>query len=384
MPGADFLQLDPAGAPAHGLADWLTAALRARSPTAGCRSAPGCRRPAVLADRARRVPRRGRRGVPAAGRRGPGRRPARAAAPRCRAGHRAAASPRTGAAAGRPPPHGSRSTCPPGVPDLSAFPRAAWLRAERAALSAATRRPTSATATRAATPALRAALAGWLARTRGMRAEPGEVIVVNGVAQGLALLAQVLAARGTDTVGVEDPGSRGTRDQLSRWGMRPCSRSRWTSTGCDVAALAGPGWTRSCSPRPTSSRPAWCSPRSAAGRWSTGPAPAAWSIEDDYDAEHRYDRPPVAALQAHRPGPGRPLPAASPRRWRPRCGWAGCWRRAELRDELVERQALVDLASPALRPARAGRADHLAAGSSGTCGWCAPGSGSAATPCSTR
>ena len=66
---------------------------------------------------------------------------------------------------------------------------------------------------------LRTALATWLARSRGVRADPTGIVVVNGVAQGLALLAQVLAQRGVTTVGYEDPGSRGTRDQLERWGL---------------------------------------------------------------------------------------------------------------------------------------------------------------------
>src|SRR5581483_817628 len=69
--------------------------------------------------------------------------------------------------------------------------------------------------------ALRTELAGWLARTRGLRTGPGDIIVVTGVAQAMALLARVLGAHGHREIAVEDPGSRGARDELSYWGLRP-------------------------------------------------------------------------------------------------------------------------------------------------------------------
>ena len=59
----------------------------------------------------------------------------------------------------------------PGLPDLSAFPRQAWLRAERTALSAGTAADLGYGDPRG-TPALRTALAGWLARSRGVRTNP--------------------------------------------------------------------------------------------------------------------------------------------------------------------------------------------------------------------
>src|SRR5205807_2099192 len=55
----------------------------------------------------------------------------------------------------------------------------------------------------------------------GLRAAPGDIIVVTGVAQALALLARVLRARGLGEIAVEDPGSRGARDDLAYWGLRP-------------------------------------------------------------------------------------------------------------------------------------------------------------------
>src|SRR6266702_4858340 len=108
----------------------------------------------------------------------------------------------------------------PGVPDLSGFPRAAWMRAERVALEQATVTDLGYGDPRGS-QWLRTELAGWLARTRGLRAGPGDIIVVTGVAQALALLARVLRARGLSEIAVEDPGSRGARDDLAYWGLRP-------------------------------------------------------------------------------------------------------------------------------------------------------------------
>jgi GntR family transcriptional regulator/MocR family aminotransferase len=52
-------------------------------------------------------------------------------------------------------------------------------------------------------------------------AAPDDVLVVAGVAQSLGLLAHVLRDRRAVDVAVEDPGSRGARDELGYWGLRP-------------------------------------------------------------------------------------------------------------------------------------------------------------------
>jgi GntR family transcriptional regulator/MocR family aminotransferase len=198
-----------------------------------------------------------------------------------------------------PPRAGTVVDLSPGVPDLSAFPRAAWLRAERAVLAEITG-PDLGYGDPGGAPRLRQELAGWLGRTRGVRAEADDIIVVNGVAQALALLAQTLRAGGTTTVAVEDPGSRGARDQLAHWGLRPVGVAvddqgvrvdDLTTTGLDVAVLTPAHQVPTgvvLSPRRRQALLGWA----AAG---------GLVIEDDYDAEHRYDRAPVAAVQASAP-----------------------------------------------------------------------------------
>jgi GntR family transcriptional regulator/MocR family aminotransferase len=123
------------------------------------------------------------------------------------------------------------------------------------------------------------------------------VIVVAGVAQAFALLARVLRADDIAAIGVEDPGSLGGRQQLQSWGMAtppiPVDGS-----GLDVDLL------RAANLPAVMLTPAHQFPtgvvldgnrRRELLRWADD---GGLIIEDDYDAEHRYDRPPVPALRA--------------------------------------------------------------------------------------
>ena len=129
----------------------------------------------------------------------------------------------------------------PGLPDLTAFPRRAWLRAERVVLAKFSAADLAYGDPRGA-PVFRVAVARWLARNRGIQVDPAEVIIVAGVAQALALLARVLARSGITRIAVEDPGSFGAREQLQAWEIRRPHPSRSTVKG----------WSsRSCTPPPS-------------------------------------------------------------------------------------------------------------------------------------
>ena len=106
------------------------------------------------------------------------------------------------------------------MPDLAGFPRAAWLRAERSVLDQASVAELGYGDPRGS-GWLRRELASWLARTRGLHAEADDIIIVSGVAQALALLAQWLGAHGATRIAVEDPGSLGSRRELAYWGLAP-------------------------------------------------------------------------------------------------------------------------------------------------------------------
>ncbi|WP_435853303.1 PLP-dependent aminotransferase family protein [Streptomyces smyrnaeus] len=187
----------------------------------------------------------------------------------------------------------------PGQPDLAAFPRTAWLRAERAVLAELASADLGYGDPRG-TLALRRAVAGWLRVNRGITAEPEEIIIVAGTAQALGLVAQVLRAEGVDRLAVEDPCSLGARQHLHNWGLTT-PPVPVDSEGVRVDAL------RATAAPAVLLTPAHQFPtgvvlggerRRELLRWA---GEGGLLVEDDYDAEHRYDRAPVAALAAMAP-----------------------------------------------------------------------------------
>uniref|UniRef100_A0AAU2K255 PLP-dependent aminotransferase family protein n=1 Tax=Streptomyces sp. NBC_00049 TaxID=2903617 RepID=A0AAU2K255_9ACTN len=297
--GSDFLQLDVGEAPAGGRTEWLAGRLRAA--IADGTLPVGSRLPAsrVLAAELRvsrglvteayqrlaetgQVAGRGRGGTVVV-----------AAPPP------AATAPAAAARGGlvdslRAVP--CRIDLSPGVPDLTAFPRTAWLQAERRVLAALTAADFG-YGDPQGTPALRRAVVGWLARNRAIRADPDEVVIVAGVAQALGLLAEVLRADGVHRVAVEDPGSLGAREQLE-YGRLETVAVPVDGAGLDVAALRASG-ARAVLLTPAHQFPTGVVLDGERRRDLLGWAAAGGLvIEDDYDAEHRYDRAPVPALRA--------------------------------------------------------------------------------------
>ncbi|GIJ12665.1 PLP-dependent aminotransferase family protein [Micromonospora andamanensis] len=187
----------------------------------------------------------------------------------------------------------------PGVPDLAAFPRAAWLRAEKAVLGRLVTADLG-YGDPCGAPALRRAVAGWLARSRGIGVDPAEVIITTGVSQALGLLAQTLRDDGVTSVGLEDPGSLGVRQHLENW------RLTTVPIPVDAAGVRVDELTASGVPAVVLT-PAHQFPTGVVLDGDRRRRLADWTragglvIEDDYDAEHRYDRPPVPALRATLP-----------------------------------------------------------------------------------
>ncbi|WP_399942124.1 PLP-dependent aminotransferase family protein [Streptomyces sp. BBFR25] len=182
----------------------------------------------------------------------------------------------------------------PGTPDLASFPRTAWLRAARRAVTAAPHDALGYGDGRGRSE-LRAALAGYLARVRGVRADPGTLVVCGGVAHGLVVLAGVLRARGVHTVAVESYGLHVHRDLLTRAGLRTVPLPV-DDRGADTGALTDEGAVLLTPAHqfPTGV-PLHPDRRAAAVAWAhrTG----GLILEDDYDGEFRYDRQSVGALQ---------------------------------------------------------------------------------------
>ncbi len=148
---------------------------------------------------------------------------------------------------------------------------------------------------------LREVLAAYLRRVRAAAADPEHVVVCTGFAQGLGLALRVLRRGGTRRVAIEDPGYDDAAE-VAAWADVEVIRVPVDADGIDVARLAASG--------------AHAVILSPAHQWPTGVvlaasrrhALAAWAadtdaiiIEDDYDAEFRYDREPVGALQGLAP-----------------------------------------------------------------------------------
>ncbi|WP_186581606.1 PLP-dependent aminotransferase family protein [Streptomyces sp. BK340] len=188
----------------------------------------------------------------------------------------------------------------PGLPDLAAFPRSTWLRAIQHTVRNLPPHHLDYGAD-AGVPQLRRVLAEHLARTRGVRADTDGVIVSAGVSHGLALLCEVLRDQGHCQVAVEDPGWPRLSLAVRRVGLEPV-QVPVDDEGLIVDVLRGTT-ARAVLVSPAHQFPAGVvlSParRAALLEWAT--ACDGVILEDDYDAEYRYDRKPVAALQPQAP-----------------------------------------------------------------------------------
>ncbi|WP_433298461.1 PLP-dependent aminotransferase family protein [Pseudonocardia sp. CA-142604] len=310
--GSDFLQLDVDGAPAGGLADWL--AVQLREAIADGRVPLGSRLPAtrvlaselhvsrgVVTEAYQRLTEDGH--VAGRGRAGTVVVAAPVACPTDALSEEPAAPP---AALFAAPPGvdifdalravPARIDLTPGVPDLAAFPRSAWVRAERSVLAELSAANFGYGDPRGSA-VLRLAVARWLARNRGIRVDPVEVVVVAGVTQALGLIAQVLRRRGITEIAVEDPGSLGVRQHLQSWNV-DTPPIEVDSGGLRVDVLRD-GGAPAVLLTPAHQFPTGVvldgGRRGELMRWA---GEGGLVVEDDYDAEHRYDRPPVAALRS--------------------------------------------------------------------------------------
>jgi GntR family transcriptional regulator/MocR family aminotransferase len=184
----------------------------------------------------------------------------------------------------------------PSVPDVSAFPRAAWQRALREAVAAIADADLGYGDHRGVDE-LREALAEYLGRVRGVVASPANVLVTSGYTQGLALACRAIAARGGARIAIEDPSNPDQALIALRAGLEPIAIPV-DDHGIDTTALAN-SRAGGVVLTPAHQHPTGVvlSPgrRAALVRWLR--ATDAIAIEDDYDAEYRYDRAAVGALQ---------------------------------------------------------------------------------------
>jgi GntR family transcriptional regulator/MocR family aminotransferase len=182
-----------------------------------------------------------------------------------------------------------------GVPDLSAFPRRAWLATARRVLAAAPDHLLGYPDPRGL-PQLRVALADYLARARGVIADPGCIVICGGFSHGLAAVSRMLCSDGARTLAVEAYGHEAHRAIARGQGLR--LRPVPVDDRGAVVGAAGDADAMLLTP-------AHQFPLGAALHPRRRHEVAGWGglvIEDDYDGEFRYDRQPVGALQALAPG----------------------------------------------------------------------------------
>ena len=187
-----------------------------------------------------------------------------------------------------------------GIPDLRSVPLTDWIWA----LGQATRTlPTVGLGDEEAAGSqhLREVITAYHRRVRAGCATADDAMVTSGFRQGLAFALATLGRRGIDAVGLEDPGPR-DHDVMARRAGLVAVPVPVDAEGLDVAAL------RTTRARAVLVTPAHQCPTGVALSASRRRALVAWAeevdgviLEDDYDAEFRYDRQPVGSLQGLAP-----------------------------------------------------------------------------------
>lgn len=185
----------------------------------------------------------------------------------------------------------------PCQPDVRLFPLPLWNRMRSRAIRSygpgllhyQTRSPLG-------LPALQHSIAEYLRDSRGVRCDWRQIAVTSGSQQALYLLAQLLAKPG-NTLMMEDPGYPGVRLAFQRAGatIRPVPVDAEGLVVPSARTRARLIYTTPSRQFPTGA----CLPvtrRLALVEWAR--QADALIIEDDYDSEFRYTRPPLPSLHS--------------------------------------------------------------------------------------
>jgi len=186
----------------------------------------------------------------------------------------------------------------PHLPEVATFPRRAWLRAVRDSLEQA-RAADLTYGDEAGLWDLRVEVANYLSRARGVLAHPERTLITAGSTHALSLVSRVLARRGQPTIAFENPSHYVLRAVASHGGQTVVAAEvddrgiRPATAGAADAIYVTPAHQFPTGVVLTAER------RSAVIEWAQ--ETDAWIVEDDYDAEFRYDRAPIGALQGLAP-----------------------------------------------------------------------------------
>jgi GntR family transcriptional regulator / MocR family aminotransferase len=187
-----------------------------------------------------------------------------------------------------------------GVPDLSSFPR----RVLQSAMAGVLRELPDAAfsyGSRHGARVLRIALADYLGRARAVVADPERLFVSAGAAHGMGILWHTLRQRGARRVAVEDPAWPAIPQTVMQAGL-DVVHIAVDEHGFDIGALeAGDVDAVVLSPAHQYPTGTVLAPERRTELVAWARRRGALIVEDDYDAEYRYDRGPIAALQGLAP-----------------------------------------------------------------------------------
>lgn len=189
----------------------------------------------------------------------------------------------------------------PGMPDLREFPRKRWADAVREATGALT--PTEfGYPDPAGQHALRERIAAYLVRGRGAALDAGQLVVCGGTLDGVLRLCRALRAAGHTHVAMEDPGWSRLRTAVTAAGLTVVA-TPVDDDGLRVDVLRRAPHVRAVIVAPAHQFPTGVvlSPPRRAELVAWARETDGLIMEDDYDAEFRYDRRPVGSLQGMAP-----------------------------------------------------------------------------------
>ena len=181
--------------------------------------------------------------------------------------------------------------------DAALFPSASWSRCAARALAAATPAQLC-SADPAGAPELRRQIADYLAKYRGIRCDPQDIVITTGIRHALDLVARATVRAG-DKVCLEDPGYPAARTLFTLAGAVPVDIAV-DAEGIDCAALQAHADASLVYVTPAHQSPLGVTMsvtrRLALLDWAS--ASGAWVVEDDYDSEFNYQSAPLAALKS--------------------------------------------------------------------------------------
>jgi len=185
----------------------------------------------------------------------------------------------------------------PGQFDFALFPQRLWNRLQQRHLRRADPAQLEPGEPGGA-PELRQAIAEHVRATRGVRCEPGQVIITDGTGESIDLVARLMCDPG-DAVLLEDPGYWAATQVLSDHGLR-LQPSPVDAHGLPVPALRkGERAPRVVYLTPSNQFPTGgAMPLARRLEWLQFAARhGTLLLEDDYDSEYRYEGAPFPSLQ---------------------------------------------------------------------------------------